>query len=317
MTAPSLPIFRKVLTFIVAFGLTLALFGANTPVNAQDKLSLSISPVLFNLTANPGDTVTNTAKITNVTTDKPQAIVMEIEPFTGTETGDAVVSDSGDPAYSLKDWVKFSPSSFTIPPGQAQTVSYTIKIPTSAEPGGRYGSILASTPETKLNNGTGVSTVQKIGSLVLLQVAGPVNYQANVKSFAPTKNLFERSPITFTMRLHNDSTVHIQPKGFITIADMFGRKVTDVVVPAKIILPKEDRVVDVVWPGPASIGRYTATLLLVYGDKNAQITATQTFSVFPWKTGIPLIVLGLALIWFIITKRRNIAAAFQVLFAHK
>lgn len=284
---------------------------------AQDQLSISISPVIFDLTADPGTTLTNTIKITNVSTTKSQEIVMSVEAFTGTETGEAVVSDTGDPDYSLKDWISFSPADFTMAPGKSQDVTYKIKVPSNAEPGGRYGSILASTPQSSLNTGTGVATVQKVGALVLLRVSGPINYLATIKSFTPAKSLFEHAPINFSMLIHNDSTVHITPKGFVTISNSFGQKVADVPIPERIILPKEDRILEVSWNGPASIGHYTATVLLVYGDKGNQVAATQTFYIFPWKTGIPTIIVVVFLLWFVTARRRRIIEAIRVLAGRK
>jgi len=296
---------------------TLVLATTIDTAKAEDKLSVSISPVLFNLTADPGQTLTNTLKITNASADKPQAIVMSVEAFTGTETGEAVVTTDGNPDYSLNEWVTFSPASFTIPPGQSQNVTYTIKIPANAEPGGRYGSLLASTPQENLNKGTGASTIQKIGALVLLRVSGPISYQASVKSFTPAKTFFERSPVTFTMLIHNNSTVHIEPKGYVTIANMFGHKVVDIPVDQRIILPQEDRLLTVTWDKSIAIGHYTATLLLVYGDNGNQITATQSFYVFPWKVGLPIVVGIILVLWFLIARRQRLIEALRILAGKK
>ena len=319
MAILGLPDFRKWGSFLLAFSFLVGLIlsGQIAPAKAADQLSISISPVVFDLTTDPGTTITNTIKITNVSTSRSQEIVMTIEAFTGTETGEAIVSDKGDPAYSLNSWTTFSPSDFTIAPGKSQDVTYTIKVPLNAEPGGRYGSILASTPQSSINKGTGVATVQKVGALVLLRVSGPISYKANITSFTTSKTLFEKAPVSFSTTIHNDSSVHIIPKGFVTISDSFGKKIADIPVPEHYILPKEDRKLDIVWNGPAAIGHYTAMLVLVYGDGGNQVVATQSFYIFPWKTGIPTIIVVAFLLWFVIARRKRIVEAIRVLAGKK
>ncbi len=302
------------------FALTLALPAALADnANPPPKLSYSISPLVFDgLVANPGDKLVNTLRVSNLNS-APLPIEMQVESFTGNETGQATVTDQGDPTYSLTSWVTFSPKNFTLASGQTKDVTFTINVPQDAEPGGRYGSLLASTQKASVE-GTGIATVNKIGSLVLLKINGSITYQATVTSFQPTRNLFEQAPVTFTARIHNDSTVHIKPKGFVTISNMFGHKVIDLAVADHNALPKSDRLYsakDLVWKGPAGIGRYSATLLLTYGDKGDQITATASFWVFPWKIGLPLIAVGIIVIWFIIARRRNLAVATKILFAKK
>lgn len=298
---------------LIAFGLP----GARADnAAASDKLSYSISPLTFDgLTANPGDTITNSLRVNNLNTI-PLTIEMQVESFTGDETGQATVTDNGDPTYSLVSWVTFSPKTFVLPGGGSQNVNFSIKVPKDAEPGGRYGSLLASTQKAGLE-GSGLATINKIGSLVLLKINGAINYHANVLSFSSTKNLFERAPVTFTAKIHNDSTVHIKPKGFVTISNMWGKKVIDLPVPEHNALPKSDRLYtakDLNWKGPATIGRYSATLLLTYGDKGDQMTATASFWVFPWKTGLPIVAAILILLIIIVAKRRNLNLAVKVLF---
>lgn len=311
------PSFFFRLTLLIGLGFWLVSSSPTVAQNsAENKISVSISPVLFEITANPGDTVDNVIKVTN-SADKPQQIIMTVEPFTGTESGEAVIQEKGNPAYSLQDWVTFLPAEFSVNAKETKVISYKIAIPKNAEPGGRYGSFLASTPETKIAQGTGVATIQRVGTLVLLSVSGAIDYRANVVDFAATHRLFAEAPITFRSKIHNDSTVHIKPKGFVTIANMFGKKVTDVEVKPVNILPNENRIQDIQWNGPARIGHYSASLLLVYGDKNAQLSAVTDFYVFPWRKAIPYLIILLILLYFIITHRRRLKVALKILFSSR
>lgn len=321
--------FRKWLAataFVAVLFLCVAPLGYAQTSGDVAKTSLAISPVTFVLTANPGDVITNKVKVTNSQGNKSVAVEMEVKPFTGTETGQAVILDEENPAYSLGKWVTVSPQSFTLEPKETQVVEYTITIPADAEAGGRYASILAKSGEGEVS-GTGATTVQKVGSLVLLRVNGTVSYGATVKDFktvrsgqdleqATSQLNFERAPVTFYSKIANTGKSHILPSGFVVVSNMFGKKVTDIPFPERFVLPGNDRVVEAMWDD-AKIGYYTATLLLNYGDKNEQLTATTTFLVFPWKTGVPIILGVVIVVWFIIARRKRLAQALGVIFSRQ
>jgi len=297
------------LFFLLAVFILIAPF----PAKGQEKVSTAITPILFELTANPADILEKTLKVTN-TGDGITTYTMDVEPFVGNEVGQATITDEDDPNYSLRNWVTIKPASFTIKPKESQLVVFTIKVPGNAEPGGRYGSILASANSGNNLSGSGAVTKQKVGSLILVSVAGNINYSANIKSFNSDRHLFERSPVIFTTRLHNDSTVHVKPKGFITIANIFGKKVVDLPFDEKNILPKSDRLITTNYDKKLPIGRYTATLSLVYGEKGDQLTAVSSFIIFPWKIGLPIIAVILVLIWFLIARRRQLFQAVKIIF---
>jgi hypothetical protein len=291
--------------------------SAQAQSSSEGTFSTSISPVTFELTAKPGDTLKNVVKVTNVSTLTLQ-YTMQVEAFVGNELGQATIvpnKDDADPALALDDWTTVSPSSFTLKPKEQQIVSYTIVIPKNAEPGGRYGSVLAAAKALDTNElaGTGAKVGQKVGSLVLLSIQGPINYVASIKDFTPTKQLFEHTPITINTRIHNQSTVHIKPKGFITLTNLFGKKVVQIPFEERNVLPDGDRLLTTEIKDNLPIGRYTANLALVYGDKNAQLISSTSFIVFPWKVGVPVLIGAIVLLWVIIAGRRRIGSALRIL----
>lgn len=292
--------------------------------NDVPRASIAISPLTFVLNANPGDRIENTIKVTNAQGTGAINVEMEVKPFTGTETGEAVIQDEEDPAYSLGKWITVSPKNLILEPKQTGLVTYTINVPSNAEAGGRYASILAKSGSQNVT-GTGAATVQKVGSLILLNINGTISYDAIVKEFKTVKSdgniekpvnqfNFEKAPVTFFARIANTGRSHIKPKGFVVISNLFGKKIGGIPFPERFILPGNDRVLETKWED-AKIGYYTATLLLNYGDKNEQLTATTTFMVFPWKTGLPIIIGVLIVLWFTITRRKRVAKALGVIFA--
>src|SRR3989338_4102757 len=265
---------------------------------------VSISPTLFELSAKPGDAIENSFKVIN-TSDIIQDYEMEIKPFVGNELGQAKIVPDDDSTYFLKNWVTISPQLFTLTPKQTQVVTFTITVPADAEPGGQYGSILASLVNKSEVSGTGAVVRSKVGTLVLVAVAGDISYSASIKDFSVVKKRFERSPITFNTRIHNNSTVHIKPKGFITLTDIFGRTAGSIDFDQKNIFPKSDRLITQTYDQPLKVGRYVATLNLLYGETSDQLSARLVFYVFPvWL--IILIVVLLVLILFIFIDRRRL-----------
>ncbi|MEK9167211.1 MAG: hypothetical protein AAB613_00495, partial [Patescibacteria group bacterium] len=127
-------------------------------------------------------------------------------------------------------------------------------------------------------------------------VAGDIKYSAYVKEFSVAKKRFERPPIEFRTKIHNSSTVHIKPKGFITLTDIFGRKSGSLDFDQKNILPDSDRLITQSYDQPLIVGRYVATLNILYGEKGDQLSSRLVFYVFP----IWLIILCIAVLLLII-----------------
>ena len=276
-------------------------------VESAYAAGLSISPLTFELTANPGDVLTNKLRIYN---PSASAIVVKMkkEDFAAVgETGEVRITPAEDETYSLASWIVIGPEEFTLGPNEQRFVDFTINVPLNAEPGGKYGSVLASTigivsPGKEV---TGVTFTQEVGALVLLTVSGDVVEELDVIEFS-TPSFLEYGPTPFTIRFENKGTVHVRPRGFITITNWRGKKVADVEFPQQNVLPGAVRKVEVLWDKKWLFGRYTATLVGMCGASNIPINPIVTnFWGFPWRIVLGIF-LGLVLIitYFVKTRRR-------------
>ncbi len=279
---------------------------------SEDARSITISPLTYELSANPGEQIANKIKVIN-TGPQPIFVRMEVEDFTAVgEGGGVVVREQENKTFSLASWVALSETQFTLAPAEQKIIDFTVNVPTDGEPGGHYGSILAviSPPEVLAGGGSGVA--QKVGSLLLLSVAGEVTEKLDVKEFsAPT--FFEKPPIDFILRFENKGTVHVRPRGFVSITNMFGKKEVDIPFPQKNVLPASIRKVDVRWDPLLAIGKYTATLVANYGTENTPLVSTFVFWVFPWKLAL-LVFVGLVIvITLLIKSRRRLRLALRIL----
>lgn len=287
--------------------------AALSPIFSQDEAALSISPVVFELNANPGDTVSNQIKIYNPT-EFALSVNMTAEDFTPVgEEGNVVLTEAEDNStFSIASWTTISPAEFIIKPEEQVIVSYTIVVPEDGEPGGHYGSIVAAL-SGGIQEVSGSSVASKRGSLVLLRIAGNVEEKIRVNTF-DTASFSEYGPVDFSLKFENVGNVHVRPAGFITITDMFGKQVAEIEIPQNNVIPNAIRQADVKWDEENLIGKYTATVVANYGATSKQVvTDVVTFTVFPWKI-ILLYSVGIILFIAILFKlRHRLKKAFKVL----
>jgi hypothetical protein len=286
--------YKKFIVPVVA--VAAAVFVFIFPVKAADTTSISISPLTFDLSGNAGDTIVNEVIVRN-TGKETLNINVESQDFVASgEEGEVNLTDTNN-TYSLSKWIEINDGKFAIAGGQQKRVKFSIRLPFNAEPGGHYASVFAHlSPPAGAQSGAYIG--QKIGALVLMRVAGKTTESASVETFKTAKSQYAKGPVDFDLRIKNTGTVHIKPKGMIAITNMWGKKVADVSVDQKNVLPGAIRHMSAKWEKTPKFGKYTATLLTYYGPDNKQLTAATTFWIIPWKTvaiwgGILLIVLVL------------------------
>lgn len=294
----------KKISFEAFFLLTLAV-GITPKAHAQQVVnSLSVVPPSFEVSTKRGEVINKTIRIDNLA-DKPVQVTVDKRNFTAQgEEGDVNLTHE-ESSFSLASWIEVTPSKATIPAKSSQTFQYSIRVPTDAEPGGHFGSIIFATIPDKNLTQTGASFSQEVGSLILAEVAGDVKESAQIESFYAERNFYEAGPVQFIGRIKNLGNVHIKPKGFIEITDLLGRK-TRVPFEERNVLPDAIRKMTGRWDQNFLIGRYTATLFLTYGTGNQRMIASAQFYAFPVKYG--LIVLGILVVLWLIRKRLMLAA---------
>lgn len=250
-------------------------------VKAADQTTISISPLTFDLSANPGDTVTNEFLVRNSGAEDA-VISAEAQDFVAAgEAGEVNLTDTKT-TYSLASWIEMDSSQFVLKGGQQQRIKFVVRVPFNAEPGGHYASVFAHLSPTLGNATSGSGVGQKIGALVLLRVGGNAKEAANVATFDTSKGIYQKGPVEFDLRIENTGSVHIKPAGIIAVTDIFGKKVADVTVDQNRVLPGAIRKMTATWSKTPLMGKFTATLLTYYGTDNKQLSAATTFWIIPW-----------------------------------
>jgi len=301
---------------LVAF-LSLRAYAQETAETTPGDLGIQISSPIYNFDIDPGSTAQEIIKIRNISSSA-KTFYPEVLDFKPTgETGAPTflkADESASYTYSLSSWIKISKEGLTLKPNESAALNFTVTVPQTAEAGGHYAGILFGTT-APATTGSGAAISNKVGSLVLVRVAGKADEAATVKEFTTPKNSYETGPIDFVVRIENSGNIHIISKGNIEIKDTFGKSVAILPVNSKNgnVLPESIRRFDnktdsLSWnPKGFTFGRYKAELLLTYGSPAQTLSSTLSFWIVPWKQ---LLLIGLAIIIIIlllvlIVKRYN------------
>jgi hypothetical protein len=265
--------------------------------------SLEVSPPTQEVSVDPGKTITVKAKLRN-NTPKSLPITAKIEDFTA-QGEEGQVALSSNSKWSVSQWTKITPSTFSLAGGEEQEVTATITIPKDAA-GGRYGSFVFGVDTEKAPNSASVS--QQIASLFLLRISGKVDEVVRLDSFSAPR-FQEFGPVPFSLSFANTGNVHVKPFGLISVTDMFGRKTADIVVKGSNIFPEATRVITASLHNKFLIGQYHATAVMYYGESNQSLVGTTSFVVFPVRIVAGIIIL--LVLFFILRKR--LGRAFKAL----
>lgn len=305
----------KILLSLIVAGLVLVVFIYSASfVVAGDNTGqgFTITPPIFELAANPGDKLDEVVSIFNSGNGdlSIEVTIENLRPM-GEKGQVQVVGESEDSLPSLKDWIKIKTTNFDIGKDATKNINYSIEVPGNAPPGGHFATILFGTTASQESSGMGSVVSQKIGSLVLLTVAGETIESASITKFFPEKKLYwNNQTINFNLKIKNDGNTYIRPRGFLAITNFWGKKIAEIEVDGKNILPGATREIPLEYSPKRSFGPYTATLALVYGNSNQTLNTSNGFTIIPWLVTSIVIVL---LIIVILLRRRLLKAIMIIL----
>lgn len=298
---------------LIAIVLMAPLFPKGYVLAQTDNITLAVSPQILDLTANPGDSLNNVFRLTNAS-DVSVEIKTTPKNFTPRGEEGAVDLTEDKTSYSLAEWLTVNPETVTIDAGQTEDFSVSIDVPENAEPGSHFGSVVFQTIPPEQEGSTALVS-QEIAPVILVRIAGDTTESVEIEEFKSEFGFYSNErAISLISRLKNTGNVHFKPTGQIVIKDMFGSEVASIPLDNRNVLPDSIRQITSEWLTDGfKMGRYTATLTVVFGDNDEIRTAETSFYIFPYQTVVPII-LGIALLVFIAYKgRKRIAKAAKVL----
>ncbi|MES3031031.1 MAG: hypothetical protein V4697_01305 [Patescibacteria group bacterium] len=270
-----------------------------------------VGPGKYQVELKPGQ-----SKVVNVIVSnrlgKDKAFQIQVEDFKGSRDPlkPVILLDGERGPYSLKDYLKFGSTTFMVNHAERVTIPVTVSIPSDAQPGGLYGSVIISTVTTAQEqvlegeSSAGANPiVTRIGSLFFIKIAGDVKEDLVLKDFSLADHawLLSGGSVSFQLLYENNGTVHENPYGFIRVKNMFGSEIAKIEVEPWFLLPDSTRLREVAWETPFLFGRYVATADIAKGYGGEKDLATVAFWVLPWKiiglVFIVIVVIVLAVRW--------------------
>ena len=227
--------------FMAVFGIALAPITATIqPADAQAFRGLILDEFRYDLSADPGDTITRSFTITHDYQPNEDGSDKEVGIFARSlnfiqsdEAGVPQFLEEGTVPFesSLSDWITIQNQSFTLTSlGQVEEVTFTINVPTNAEPGGHFAAVLLGNNlgeqslEEFQNSGTpGLGINSELGPLIFLTVSGEISknidlsniYTRNIKG--DESSFFTNPPVEVVAEFQNTGNVHVIPRGVVTI----------------------------------------------------------------------------------------------------
>lgn len=269
--------------FIAGIGFIIWSFIFISEVFAQ--ASVSVSPVMIEEKADPGDEFSFQVRATNNSSNEETYYIL-IRDITGmSPTGQPLFSQFKEKTgFEVSEWIQPSVESIVLGPDETGSVSFIVSIPQNAGPGGHFGGVFFTKTPPRLRT-TGAGVGYQVGTLLNLRISGEISEEARVREFRSDKTVYSKPDVTLTARIENIGNVLIRPRGPIEISDFFGKKkiVIRINDDAAGILPGHDREFTATWrTDDFAFGRYQALMSMVYGDEEKKtISSVLTFWVLP------------------------------------
>lgn len=259
----------------------------------------AISPSRVEIEVEPGQTTTQQVIVAN-RLGRAVKFLVSVEAFTGSQDPDGSVVFSGpNSPLSATSWITPEVSEFTLQEGERIFFNITVATPSDANPGGHYGAVFfESQPLDNGNEGANVKLITRVGSLLLINVKGPVNEQGRITQLS-TNKFQTKGPVDFDLIFANSGNTHQAPYGLIEVKNIFGTVVGKLPVEAWYVLPDSQRRKKVTWEKDWLWGYYTATAKITHGRTTVSTEqATINFVVLPWRVA-GLILLSLIALWWL------------------
>jgi hypothetical protein len=241
---------------------------------------LTIQPVKVSVTLAPGQSADGVILLSNASDDGVQVdtSIQDFIPLAGADTIQFVGRAPG--VTTVRDWVKIDmPVSSPLGKDEKKEVHYHITAPPNAEPGSHFGVVFFKAVPAGSTGSLRIGT--QVGVLIFVTIPGNHLQKGKILDFA-SPSFVQGGPVNFTMKFENTGTVHFEPKGTITIRNMFGQVAGIVPIEGQVVLPTGIKELNFAWqPQGIIMGGYTAAATVVDGEGNELTSSSISFYAAP------------------------------------
>lgn len=196
------------------------------------------------------------------------------------------------PDSPISSWVNFAQTDVVVDAGETYTAHYLIQVPIGAEPGGKYISLFAAAqPDTD----QGITTVDRVGSLVYLTVPGNVTATGQLLSLSSP--IIATDDFSWSATIRNSGSTHFRSSYQADLETLWNTPIA-MTKDSALILPASIRLIQSGLDMPRLLGIYKVTYHFSLGD-NPTATQTKLLIYAPLGQIIPGALLGLAIFFLI------------------
>lgn len=254
------------------------------PHFAVAATGLTIRPVKVSHTVKPGEIVSGVIHLSSASDGEPINVEASVEDFIPVAGAEGIQFVGRAPGVTtVRDWIDLGGKRiFDLKQDEQVEIPYTVTAPENAEPGSHFGvAFFKATRPDSFGEGGGLNIGTRIGMLILITVPGNHLQKGNILDFTGP-DFVQKAPIDFQIKFENTGTVHFEPKGTLTLRNMFGSEVGRVPIEGQTVLPTGVKDINVSWVVKGwLLGRYSATAVLYDGEGVAVTTGTIKFWVVP------------------------------------
>lgn len=256
------------------------------PRTACAASELTVTPVVIDEKAKPGDILNETITITNATNHVlgiyPE--VNDVHQTDGTQPFQAA-QNAVQASDSLSNWIELSRGLIQLDPGESKAVPFIIRVTNNAVTAPYHATVTFGDGMT--GDGPSGSSKHPLGTVTVnLDLQREVKELMQLNKFVADNVVFSGDDVLFKYQLQNIGNQELDPKGEIRIYDRKGEEVASVDVnrDGKVVSPDQVAQLASVWAGASGFGKYKALIDVTYGKNQvASVQDVAYFWVIPWK----------------------------------
>ena len=235
--------------------------------------SVTVSPLLVDVTAEARDNFTRTITLSNADGNNLRlyASVHEIEVGEGEEIQAFVPASMSDRAASITSWIEITRGRIELASGESKEIPLTIRVNQNAASGLYHAYIGFASGTNRDDAEAKILSGQASGVVLRILVGGKQEEFLKLTSFTTDRISYTDTKGTIRYTLENTGDVPLTPKGDVIIYDSRGKELTVVSLNAdgkSVIQPGEKILYTENLPFINRIGKNKAFLSLEYGIEN-------------------------------------------------
>lgn len=218
--------------------------------------STLVEPGKFILVVKPGERVTNTISVKNVS-DKATVVRATVYDWTLNDQDQMITSQLGTRKDSLNGLIKFNPRVFNLEPGASQLVRFTLSAPKETGVGEFRGIVYFEEESQLSSNGVNATLVTQVGSTIYMTLA-PI--QLKFKLTSAKIALSPTGELSGIISVRNDGSSHARYEINYKVVNDKDAVVAQDRVKEQILLPGFQREVSFPVSGKFPSGKYNLLL---------------------------------------------------------